>query len=293
MVTTGRFFNRLANCLMYLVFWCLLILVCSLSITSVPVPLASGFISNHVTALYQAASIWVPHFEIDNGQLRNQHKPLFEKVEQDLPLSEIECENYRKLYQDLLLKNQHRFGQLDTQLSVVENLAMTEKNNVGGFGVEGKHDHHDLSSRNNFTEIHKSVHYLQQNSHNKDWIFSLSRVEQALSIYKNLNDVLFHLGTVPHTKSVAHIPLDVDAGEPMQKLFESMLFHFKQAQFLVINSPEYREQLKLALDEYQQLVEMNQRIVHENLSSLELKLVGNWGGWRSLTPDVSDLPGNH
>lgn len=292
MLTTGRFFNRLANYLIHLVFWCLLVLVCSLSFTSVPVPLTPKFISGHVDVLYDAASIWVPHFEIDDGQLRNQHQPLFEKVEKDLPLSERECENYRNLYQALLLQNQHRFGLLDAQLSVVENLAMTEKNNVGSFGVEGKHDHHDLSSRNNFTEIHKSIHYLQQNSRNKDWIFSLSRVEQALSIYKNLNDVLFHLGTVPHTKSVVYIPANAGA-EPMQKLFESMLFHFKRAQFLVINSPEYREQLKLALEEYQQLVEMSQRIVHENLSPLELKLVGNWGGWRSLTPDVSDLPGNH
>ncbi len=279
--------SALARYFTYLVFWLLLVLICCLSFLSVPTPLPSQYLSWHISGLHRLASIQTPHFHIDNGQLREKHKNLFEKVEQRQPLSGNECENYRQLYQQLLLMDQHKFSMFDTQLSVVNNLAMTEKNNVGGFGVEGTHDHHDLSSRNNFSEIYDSVNYLQQHPYNQDWIFSWRRVEQAIFIYKNLNDVLFHLATVPHTKSVPYMPLYSNA-EPMQQLFESILLHFKQAQFLIINTPEYNHQLGLALNKYQELIEMNQAIIYQNLSPLELKLVGNWGGWRSLTPAVSD-----
>jgi hypothetical protein len=36
--------------------------------------------------------------------------------------------------------------------------------------------------------------------------------------------------------------------------FESVLFHLKAAQFALVNSPAYREQLHLALDSYDAMV---------------------------------------
>jgi hypothetical protein len=285
-----RSFTRvLAQYFVRLVFWLLLFLLCCLSFLSIPTPLPSKYISQQISGLHRIASIGVPHFEIDKGQLRQQYRSLFEKVEQHIPLSDEECESYRKIYQQLLFKDQHKFSLFDAQLSLVDDLAMTEKNNVGGLGVEGKHDHHDMSSRNNFYEIAISVNYLQQYPHDKDWGFSLRRVGQAIGIYKNLNDLLFHLATVPHTKSVSYMAQDSHS-EPMQQLFESMLFHFKQAQFLTINTPEYNHQLVLALDKYRELIEINQAIIYQSLSPLELKLAGNWGSWRSLTPKVSEEP---
>ncbi len=281
------FTPALAQYFVRLVFFLLLVLLCCLSFLSIPTPLPSKYISQKISGLHQIASIWVPHFEIDNGQLRQQYRSLFEKVEQHIPLSDEECESYRKIYQQLLFKDQRKFSLFDAQLSFVDDLAMTEKNNVGGLGVEGRHDHHDMSSRNNFSEIAISVNYLQQYPHDKDWGFSWRRVGQAIGIYKNLNDLLFHLATVPHTKSVSYMAQDSHS-EPMQQLFESMLFHFKQAQFLTINTPEYNRQLVLALDKYRELIEMNQAIIYQSLSPLELKLAGNWGSWRSLTPKVSD-----
>jgi hypothetical protein len=102
-----------------------------------------------------------------------------------------------------------------------------------------------------------------------------------------MNDILFHLATVPHTKSIYYHAQTGDLSLE-RKLFESMLLHFKAAQFLEVNSDEYKKEIALALNEYRNLVLISETMVQRSLSPLELKVVGSWGGWQSLTPKVSD-----
>jgi len=277
---------------LYGILFLLLFLLCYLSFVPVPKLLPSQTIEKKLSGLYETASIWVPHLDIDKGLIRQQNLPLFEKVERHELLLDTEAAKYRQLYQHLLLEHQHKFSLFDAQLIAVHDLAMDEKNNVGGFGVEGTHDHHDMSSRNNFAQVQFSVNYLQAHRVQKKSWFSFGRVKHAIYIYKDLNDILFHLATVPHTKSVPYA-LAKESPTDLEQQFESMLFHFKVAQFMAINSAEYNAEIVRSLKSYQRLIEMNQDIIHKSLSPLELKLVGDWGGWQSLTPAVSDRVQTH
>jgi hypothetical protein len=278
----GKFFSFVGA----IAFWLLLLILCYLSLAPVPVLQSPEAIARKVKALHETAAIWVPHLDIDKGKVRQRHSSLFEKVEQGEVLTEAESKEYRLLYQGLLLEYQNLFSHLDSQLIAVTNLAMDQSNNVGGQGVEGHHDHHDQSSRNNFSEIEKSFAFLERKSVQQQPLFSLSRVRHAIYIYKNLNDILFHLATVPHTKSVPYHAVDSDL-TPVQQSFESMLKSFKSAQFMQINSGEYQRKVADALQEYEKLVLHSEQTVHLHLSATELKLVGHWAGWQSLTPGVN------
>ncbi len=282
-----RFLKKLLKYFFYLILLLLILALGYLWLAPVPAPQSAATISSKVKALHETASIWVPHLDIDKGQLRAAHLPLFEKVETGQLLTEEEGKQYRQLYQQLLLENQTFFSHFDSQLAAITDLGMDQHNNVGGLGIEGHHDHHDQSARNNFDQIEKSLLLLKADSNNSRSGFSISRIKNAIFIYKNMNDILFHLATVPHTKSIHYHPL---AGEfaSERKIFESMLAHFKTAQFILVNSDEYKYEIKSALEQYNQLVLASEAIVHQSLSPVELKVVGNWCGWQSLTPKVSD-----
>lgn len=282
-----RFLKKLLKYFFYLILLLLILALGYLWLAPVPAPQSAATISSKVKALHETASIWVPHLDIDKGQLRAAHLPLFEKVETGQLLTEEEGKQYRQLYQQLLLENQTFFSHFDSQLAAITDLGMDQHNNVGGLGIEGHHDHHDQSARNNFDQIEKSLLLLKADSNNSRSGFSISRIKNAIFIYKNMNDILFHLATVPHTKSIHYHPL---AGEfsSERKIFESMLAHFKTAQFILVNSDEYKYEIKSALEQYNQLVLASEAIVHQSLSPVELKVVGNWSGWQSLTPKVSD-----
>ena len=102
-----------------------------------------------------------------------------------------------------------------------------------------------------------------------------------------MNDILFHLSTVPHTKSIHYHELTGELS-PERKIFEFMLLHFKAAQFLDVNSEEYKTEIASALDKYSELVLISEAVVHQSLSPVELKITGEWSGWQSLTPKVSE-----
>lgn len=282
-----RFLKKLLKYFFYLILLLLILALVYLWRAPVPAPQSAAVISSKVKALHETASIWVPHLDIDKGELRAAHLPLFEKVERGQTLTEEEGKQYRQLYQQLLLENQTFFSHFDSQLAAITDLGMDQHNNVGGLGIEGHHDHHDQSSRNNFDQIEKSFEFLKFHSVSNNNHFSLGRIKHAIFIYKNMNDILFHLATVPHTKSINYHPLagDLSLG---RKLFESMLLHFKAAQFLEVNSDEYKKEIALALNEYRDLVLISEAMVQRSLSPLELKVVGSWGGWQSLTSKVSD-----
>lgn len=278
--------NKIVKFLSGVVFFVLLVFLCYLSFSPTPVAHSPEAINRKVKALHETAAVWVPHLGIDKGKVRQQHLPLFEKVEEGQMLDENESHQYRLLYQSLLLEHQSFFSHFDSQLSAITNLGMDQQNNVGGHGIEGHHDHHDQSSRNNFAEIERSYAVLHEKSFQKSPWFSFARVKNAIFIYKNLNDILFHLATVPHTKSIAYHAVSGSTHE--QQGFEFMLQHFKAAQFVPVNSDLYKQQVGMSLVEYEKLVSLSEKLVHQHLSEFELKLVGSWGGWQSLTPPVSD-----
>lgn len=282
-----RFLKKLIKYFFSLISLLAILALAYLWLAPVPAPQTSAAVLNKVNALHETAAIWVPHLDIDGGELRAAHLPLFETVEEGRPLTSNESVQYRELYQALLLQNQKFFSKFDSQLAAISNLSMDQQNNVGGFGVEGHHDHHDQSARNNFDQIEKSFLLLKANSRENGDSFSILRIKNAVFIYKNMNDILFHLATVPHTKSIHYHPVAGNLS-PEQKLFESMLLHFKAAQFLDVNSEEYKKEIAIALDEYRNLVLISEALIQGGLSPLELKIVGNWGGWQSFTPKVSD-----
>lgn len=279
------FLNKIFTFIGWIIFFLLLVILCYLSLSPVPHQQSAEIIAKKVNALHETAAVWVPHLDIDEGKVRQAHLPLFEKVEKGKPLTEAETQEYRQLYQALLLQHQNFFSHFDAQLVAITNLGMDQPNNVGGQGIEGHHDHHDESSRNNFSEIEASYMVLDEISHQLHTFFSFKRVNHAIAIYKNLNDILFHLATVPHTKSIHYHPAGNHLSADHQR-FEHMLYKFKSAQFVIINSVEYQKNIHDALDEYEKLVLHSEKIVHQHLSPLELKLVGYWGGWQSLTPRV-------
>lgn len=280
------FISRILQFLQYAIFFIFLVILCYLSFTPVPSQQSAETLEIKIGNLHQTAAVWVPHFDIDKGKLRSQHLNLFEKVETGQPLTIEEGQKYRQLYQGLLLEHQTFFSQFDSQLVAVTDLGMDQQNNVGNHGIAGHHDHHDESSRNNFIEIEKSFEILQKNNA-KNSFFSINRIQNAISIYKNLNDILFHLATVPHTKSIYYHKLSGDISSD-RKIFESMLQSFKTAQFMRVNSPEYQANVRSALNDYRELVLLSEELVHSHLSPIELTFVGQWDGWQSLTPKVSD-----
>lgn len=251
--------------------------------SSTPPVASPPIITQKVDALYEAAAIQVPHF-IDDGALRQQHEHLFVAVEQGEVLSLEASNQYRKFYQELLVKKQFLFRQYDAQLTLLKDHALHHANNLGGTGIQGEHDHHDISARENARELFQSRKWLVANPYSAG--FSPQRVLMAITAYKSLNDILFHLSIVPQTASVHYQAPPVPAADPFEREFETALYAFKLAQFETVNSSNYQIYVQEALNHYDQLVLMMQETVVQNLSPLERKFVGEWGGWQSLTPQV-------
>lgn len=250
---------------------------------STPPVTSAAAITQKVDALYEAAAIQVPH-AIDKGALRQEHEHLFVAVEQGETLPLDASNQYRKLYQELLVKKQFLFRQYDAQLTVLKDHALHHPNNLGGTGIQGEHDHHDASARENARELFHSRAWLKANPYSSG--FSPMRVFMAITAYKNLNDILFHLAIVPQTASVQYQAPPAPVADTFAQEFETALYAFKLAQFETVNSSNYQIYVQEALNHYDQLVLMMQETVVQNLSPLERKFVGEWGGWQSLTPQV-------
>jgi hypothetical protein len=94
------------------------------------------------------------------------------------------------LYQ-LILRDKHfELSKLDRQLTVLTDYGADEKNNVGTFGIEGSHDHHDASAGANLAALRADLARLQQAS---GVTGSFTRVRAAIDAYKDLDDILMHM----------------------------------------------------------------------------------------------------
>ncbi len=267
-------------------FLVLIVMVAAVTIAlcfSTPPIASASLITQKVDALYEAAAIQVPHF-IDKGALRQEYAHLFVTVEQGKSLSTEESNQYRKLYQELLAKKQFLFSYYDSQLTVLSDHALHHANNLGGTGIQGKHDHHDASARENARELFQRRIWLSANPHTSG--FSPERAFMALAAYKDLNDILFHLSIVPQTASVYYQAPPAPVADPFDQKFETALYAFKLAQFENVNSSNYQIYVTEALNHYDQLVLIMQETIVQSLSPLERKFVGEWGGWQSLTPQI-------
>jgi hypothetical protein len=240
-------------------------------------------ISGRVDLLNENSAVSTPH-KMLGKKIRQANLALFEKVESGQPLSVDESAAYRVLYQSILKDKQSELALMDDQLTVVTNFRLEEKNNVGTLGIEGAHDHHDASAAENLSALRRDLVRLEQAS---GVTAPFTRVRSAISAYKNLSDIIAHMGTAPHTKSVPNEPKIPE--DELHRLFEEMMVHYKRAQFEPINSPAYVSEVHLALDSYDVLVGLVQDRIYAHLGPLERSLSGRWGSWRSLGPSLSGV----
>ena len=243
-------------------------------------------ISERVDLLNENSAVTAPHMKLGK-KTREANLALFEKVERGQPLSAYESAAYRVLYQSILKDKQSELKLLDHQLTVVTNFRLEEKNNVGTFGIEGSHDHHDASAAENLSVLRDDLLRLEQAS---GVTAPYTRVRAAISAYKNLTDIIGHMGTAPQTKSVLNEPKA--PADELQRQFEVMMVHYKRAQFEPVNSPVYVTEVHLALDSYDALVAIVQDRIYGHLGPMERSLSGRWGSWRSLGPSLSGVSPN-
>lgn len=243
-------------------------------------------ISEKVDLLNENSAVTTPHLTLGK-KTREANLALFQKVERGQELTADESAAYRVLYQSILKDKQSELKLLDRQLTVLTDFRAEEKNNVGTLGIEGSHDHHDSSAAENLSALRGDLQRLEQAS---GVTGSFTRVRAALGAYKNLTDVIEHMGTAPQTKSVPNEP-ETPVDE-LQLHFEAMMVHYKRAQFEPVNSPAYVTEVHLALDSYDALVALVQDRVYAHLNPLERSLSGRWCTWRSLAPSLSGVSGN-
>ena len=240
-------------------------------------------ISAKVDLLNENAAVTTPHHSLGK-KTRAANLALFEKVERGEPLTADESAAYRVLYQSILKDKQAELKLIDRELTVLTNFRSEEKNNVGTLGIEGSHDHHDSSAAANLSALRDDLARLESAS---GVTASFARVQAAISAYKDLTDIIGHMGTAPQTKSVPNEPkVPVDE---LQQQFESIMAHYKRAQFEPVNSPAYVTEVHLALDSYDVLVTLVQDRIYSHLGPLERSLSGRWDGWRSLGPSLGGI----
>jgi len=237
-------------------------------------------ISERVDLLNENAAVTTPHLTLGK-KTREANLLLFEKVEGGQELTADESAAYRVLYQSILKDKQSLLALIDHQLTVLTDYRPDEKNNIGTQGIAGSHDHHDASAGANLDELRRDLESLEQAS---GVAASFTRVRAAISAYKNLTDIIEHMGTAPQTKSVPYEPQP--PGDELRQQFESMMVHYKLAQFEPVNSPAYVTEVHLALDRYDALVVQVQDRIYGHLGPLERSLSGRWGSWRSLGPSL-------
>lgn len=210
-----------------------------------------------IRELNHMAGVETPHFRLGK-ELRSQNLVLFERVEGGTPLSEEDSKTYRLLYQRILEEHRWLLGLFDFQLCAMTDVELESENNVGGRGIAGTFDHHDRSARDNFERVIRAVKALEQ----KDKAEFL-KAWAARQGYKDLTDILLHLATVPHTKSIKY------RGNPtngsMEGKFERTLELFKAAQFYPVNSAPYNAAVADSLEAYRGLVEEYNAVVVRSL----------------------------
>jgi hypothetical protein len=184
-----------------------------------------------VDLLNENSAVTAPHMKL--GKRRGRQISLFEKVERGQPLSVEESATYRVLYQSILKDKQSELKLLDHQLTVVTDFRIEEKNNVGTFGIEGSHDHHDASAAENLSALRRDLVQLEQAS---GATASFVRVRAAISAYKNLTTSLRTWGRHRRPSPCPMSP------RPCGRTNSSsaMMVHYKRAQFDVNSRVRHR-----------------------------------------------------
>lgn len=240
-------------------------------------------IAHRVDLLNEKAAIDTPHHTLGK-KIRAENLALFEKVESGQPLTPEETATYRVLYQSILNQKQHELSLLDDQLTVLTNYMPEAPNNVGTRGIEGSHDHHDASSGANLAALRNDLARMKSAS---GVMASFTRARAAIDAWKDLDDIILHMATAPQTKSVPR--LSEAPSDEIQSQYESMMFHFKRAQFEPVNSPAYAANVHQALNHYVAIVLVVQDEIHAGLGPVERSLAGRWGSWRSLAPSLRGI----
>jgi hypothetical protein len=248
-------------------------------------PLTRDEITAFVDGLNESAAVDTPYRKLMTSEQRTANAALLGTVESGRVLSPAESAAYRLLYQETLRENQRYLSLFDGELTVRRDQGMGEPNNVGGTGIQGAHDHHDASARANFARLLSSLHSIETAG---GWTGSFTRIRAGRSGYKNLTDIVLHLGTAPQTKSVVYEKPGQPWADPaLGACFESMLQAFKAAQFSDVNSPDYVAAVHRALDQYDDLVWTTQARIAGGLGPLERRLAGRWLSLQSLSPTPS------
>lgn len=247
-----------------------------------PPPYSPQEVTHWVDVINEASSVIVPHKTLGK-KIRYEHQGLFEKVEKGSELSEAETAEYRKLYQKIIFNNQFFFRSYDHQVTILENVEPSLANNIGGMGIIGSHDHHDVSARANLALLKGNLARLDAAT---GAFASLKRVLSAAKAHKNLTDIMLHLGTAPQTVSVAYVPPAAPPEDALSKDYETLLREYKTAQFAPMNSPAYVNALHAALNAYDRMVLQVQEHVRSKLGPWERTVAGRWLSWQSLTPPL-------
>jgi hypothetical protein len=248
-----------------------------------PSPWTPDEVRRRVDGLNERAAVTSVHGILASRAAHERHGALLNKVQKGVELTAVESAEYRDLYQAILADNQRLLGFLDWNLAILTDVGMARPNNIGGLGIEGAHDHHDASARSNFTDVLSALDAIRTAS---GPFSSMTRIKNAMSTYKNLTDIILHLGTAPQTKSVGYAPAEQTAQGPLPGAFEAHLQSFKRAQFEPVNSPAYVRHLHEALRGYDRLVLDVQDVVLRHLGPWERTFAGRWGSWQSFGTSV-------
>ncbi len=230
--------------------------------------------------LNEEAAVRVPHHSLMPDDMREAHADLIARVDKGEELTAEETLDYRKLGLANLYQSQTFLSYLDMNFQTRKDHGMEMKNNVGGHGIEGTHDHHDASARANFDEILTRLDGL------KDQNF-LSRIWSTITIYKNTADLVIHMGPAPQSVSIPYTPPPEPWSDPeMGALFETMLMGYKETQFAPVNSAAYVTPLHTALDAYDQLVYSIQSKVAPQMGWADCRIAGNWLSIQQVAPQL-------
>lgn len=240
-------------------------------------PLTQEQISRMVDEINEKAAVTVPQ-KFDDRYICRNRPDLCAKVRNGDRLTDEESIAYRLLYQEVIFREQKILKRLDSNLTVIHDFGMSLPNNVHGRGIAGSHDHHDASVHSNLADMEQSIQVIRDHH-----ATTIARVRAGIFLYKDLSDVLSHLGTVPHTKSTPYQPPERQLGK-LEQQGEESLRAFKTAQFANINSDEYWSALKRGLDSFDVLALDVQSTLDGNLTPMERHLVGRWGSFQSLGP---------
>ena len=246
-----------------------------------PNPWSKSELERLVSGLNEAAAIGVPHGFLMDAQAKADHALLVAKVEMGKELDPAESTTYRRLFQSVLLTSQQFLARFDGELTVLDNFGAERANNCLTSGISGRHDHHDVSARRNFAGVLASLTKLKAAS------TSLGRIRHANAAYKDLVDIISHLGVAPHTVSVGYLPPDLPwpDGEP-GKTFEAMLVAYKDAQFSPVNSLTYWQAVDRAKAAYVALILLVQDQIMAQTSPLERRIAGRFLSPQTLAPPV-------